>query len=112
MLTFCGFDFELTVDSVLQRHSDQTAVFGATDQAGHHWLIVEADDSAPGPSWICAPASDRVLELVASGHAAASDALCHSRTGWVEVVRVVNGHAVPDQRVSCADLAALAGTSV
>ncbi|HWE54094.1 MAG TPA: hypothetical protein VG435_01205 [Acidimicrobiales bacterium] len=112
MLKFCGFDFELTVDSVLQRHSDQTAVFGATDQAGDHWLIVEADEPTQGPTWICAPASDRVLDLIATGRAAAGDALCHSQTGWVEVVRVVNGHAVPDQRVSCSDLAALSGTSV
>jgi hypothetical protein len=108
MLRFCGFDIELTVDTVLERHDDRSAVFSATDGDGEHWLIVEDATDEKVISWICAPASDRVVELVASGRAAATDALCHSRTGWVEVVRVVDGHAVPDQRVACAELAGLA----
>ena len=31
-------------------------------------------------------------------------AVRHSLTGWVEVVRVVGGHAVPDRRVACSEL--------
>jgi len=104
MLRFCGFDLELTVEAVLQRDADQPAVFSATDLCGEHWLIVEAAQDAGDFSWICAPASDRVIELVAAGRATALDAVRHSLTGWVEVVRVVDGHAVPDQRVPCAQL--------
>lgn len=107
MLRFCGFDLELTVETVLQRQPDQRAVFSAVDSAGELWLIVEGGQDDGRVSWVCAPASPRVVELVASGQAAAADAVRHSRTGWVEVVRVVAGRAVPDQRVPCADLAAL-----
>lgn len=108
MLRFCGFDFELTVDSVLERHGGQPAVFSATDPGGDRWLIVETPGTGHTEiAWICAPASARVVELIADGRATATDALRHSLTGWVEVVRVVDGHAVPDQRVSCAELSAL-----
>ncbi len=106
LLKFCGFDLELTVDQVLQRQCDHPAVFSATDDDGDHWLILEAAQQDEHLSWICAPATDRVVELVSTGQAEAADAVRHSATGWVEVVRVVAGHAVPDQRVSCADLAA------
>ena len=110
MLRFCGFDLEFTVERVLQRCSDQPAVFSATDAAGDPWLIFEAGNRDDSFSWICAPASDRVIELVGAGRADALDAVKHSRTGWVEVVRVIDGHAVPDQRVSCADLADQVGS--
>jgi hypothetical protein len=104
MLKFCGFDLELTVDSVLQHRALEPAVFSATDSDGEHWLIVEAGHDDKGFSWICAPASDRVVGLVADGRATVADAIKHSRTGWVEVVRVVDGHAVPDQRMACAEV--------
>lgn len=107
MLKFCGFDLELTVESVLQRQDDQPAVFTATDAGGDQWLIVEAGSDDHGFSWICAPASDRAVESVSAGRAAAVDAIRHSFTGWVEVIRVVDGHAVPDQRVRCCDLGAI-----
>lgn len=108
MLRFCGFDLELTVEAVLQRKNDQAAVFSAVDQGGEHWLIVEAGSDGHAISWVCAPASDRAVDSVAAGRASVVDVLKHSLTGWVEVVRVVDGHSVPDQRVSCAELAALA----
>jgi hypothetical protein len=108
MLKFCGFDLELTVEAVLQHDCDQPAVFSASDLDGNHWLILEADGNDREMAWICAPASDRVVDLVATGRANAGDAVRHSLTGWVEVVRVVDGHAVPDQRVTCAELLALA----
>lgn len=107
MLKFCGFDLELTVETVLQRQVDQPAVFTAIDALGVQWLIVEAGSDEHGFSWICAPASDKAVHLVSDGRAAAMDAVRHSLTGWVEVIRVVDGHAVPDQRVSCAELAAV-----
>lgn len=104
MLKFCGFDLELTVDRVLRRDGDQVSVFSAFDGDGEHWLI--CGGSADG-AWICAPASDRAVEAVASGRAAATDAIRHSATGWVEVVRLVDGHAVPEHRVSCAQIPTL-----
>ena len=61
MLKFCGFDLELTVDTVLQRRDDQPAVFGAVDPEGSHWLIVDAGSDDEGFSWICAPASLREI---------------------------------------------------
>ena len=108
MLRFCGFELELTVETVLSRHTDRPAVFSATDSGGDHWLIVEGGHDDQRLSWICAPASDRVVELVSAGRADAVDALQHSRTGWVEVVRVVDGRTVPDERLSCSELAAMA----
>jgi hypothetical protein len=106
MLRFCGFDLELVIDSVLERRGDQPAVCAATDPADQLWLIVEAAHREPDLSWLCAPVSSRVMELVSDGRASAIDAVRHSRTGWVEVVRVVDGHAVPDERVACAQLTA------
>lgn len=105
MLRFCGFDLELTVEGLLGRPADEPAAYRATDAAGDDWLIVEAPGAGRDLSWWCAPASRRAVELVASGHAAPTDAVLHSRTGWVEIVRVVGGHAVPDERVACSELA-------
>lgn len=107
MLRFCGFDLELAVDSVLQRRSDEPAVYSATDPGGQHWLIVETDrHDGETQAWLCAPASPLVVDLVRSGRATPSDAVLHSLTGWVEVVAVVDGHSVPDRRVACSDLPA------
>lgn len=111
MLRFCGFDLELTVDTIVDRDRQAPGVFGATDSSGDHWLILEAGGHDHA-SWICAPVSDRVVELVAAGQADAADAVRHSITGWVEVVRVVDGHAVPEQRVPCTELAHLLDTVV
>jgi len=43
---------------------------------------------------------------VAAGLTSAADAVRHSTTGWVEVVSVIDGHSVPDRRLSCSDLSA------
>jgi hypothetical protein len=111
MLKFCGFDLELDIDSVLQRQDDHLTVLGASDPGGGHWLIVEAGSNSHETTWVCAPASDRVLELVAAGRATADDALRHSSTGWVEVVRTIDGHAVPDERVPCSHVHELPGSA-
>lgn len=104
MLRFCGFELELIVDAVLDRHDDEPAVCSAVDQAGQRWLIVEGAHAGRDSSWLCAPASRLAIDLVASGRATPADAVMHSETGWVEVVRVVNGHAVPDSRVPCSQV--------
>jgi hypothetical protein len=105
MLRFCGFDIELIVDEILRREGDEPAVCSAVDQGGQRWLIVEGARRGSDVSWFCAPASRRVIDLVATGRAAPADAVMHSETGWVEVVRVVEGHSVPDRRMLCAQLA-------
>lgn len=109
MLKFCGFDFELTVDRVLRRDPDQAALFSALDADGGHWVILESGGGTAEATWVCAPTSEVAVELVATGRASATDVARHSSTGWVEVVRVVDGHAVPDRRVPCAELSPVAG---
>ena len=137
MLRFCGFGFELFVDEVLTRCSDDPVISSATDSTGQHWLIVEAavagDGLGGGPgggtteagervwggaeprtadrlpddiSWVCAPASLRMIDMVRSGKATVADAVTHSQTGWVEMVSIVGGHSVPDRRIPCSALAA------
>lgn len=105
MLRFYGFNFELFVDEVLDRHCDDPVVCAATDATGQHWLIVEADHVADDLTWVCAPASARMVDLVRDGKAAAVDAVMHSQTGWVEMVSLVDGHSVPDRRMTCSELA-------
>lgn len=104
MLRFCGHELELAVDAVVERQEGQPAVFCATDDDDGRWLIVEGPATDRDRTWICAPASDRAVGLVSGGEAEAVSAVRHSLTGWVEVVRVVDGHAVPDRRVPCAEL--------
>ena len=112
MLKFCGFDLELTIDAILHRAGDHLSVLSATDFHAEPWLIVESWSDDRETAWVCAPATRKAVELVASGRASATDVVKHSRTGWVEVVRIVKGHAVPDERIACADLAPLEPLSV
>jgi hypothetical protein len=104
MLRFCGFGFELVVDEVLVRLADDPVVCAATDPCGRRWLIVETNHKDKSLSWLCAPASSKVVDLVASGQATAMDAIRHSKTGWVELVQVVDGHSVPDRRLRCSEI--------
>jgi hypothetical protein len=106
MLRFCGFGLELFIDEVLERDHDDPVVCSATDFTGQRWLIVEAERKDKDLSWLCAPASTRAVDLVAAGLTSAADAVRHSTTGWVEVVSVIDGHSVPDRRLSCSDLSA------
>jgi hypothetical protein len=107
VLKFCGFDLELDVDGILLRTGDHLTVLSATNFHAEPWLIVEASSDDRETAWVCAPVSRRAIELVTAGRAIAGDAVKHSTTGWVEIVRIVEGRAVPDERVSCADLAPL-----
>jgi hypothetical protein len=109
MLRFCGFGLELVVDEVLVRLADDPVVCAATDMCGGRWLIVETNHKDKSLSWLCAPASSKAVELVASGRATAMDAIRHSTTGWVELVQVVDGHAVPDRRLRCSEIPTEAG---
>ena len=109
MLKFCGFELELNVDGILQRTGDHLTVLSATDFHAEPWLIVEAGSDDHETAWVCAPVSRRAIELVAAGRALAADAVKHSHSGWVEIVRIIDGRAVPDERVLCADLAPLPG---
>ena len=104
MLRFCGFGLELFVDEVLKRDQDDPTVCSATDFTGQRWLIVRAERKDKELAWLCAPASTRTLDLVASGRAAPADAVRHSATGWVELVTTVDGHVLPERRLRCSDL--------
>jgi hypothetical protein len=105
MLRFCGFELELDVDAIVWRHRDDPAVCTATDGSGRCWVIVEAAHPEGELAWICAPASRMTTDLVAAGRAPAVEAVKHSLTGWAELVRMVAGHAVPEERLPCAEVA-------
>jgi hypothetical protein len=103
MLTFCGFEIELTVDEV-QARDDGRRLYCARDCNGHQWLIVNVDDNPNHLAWLCVPVSPQAVELVLSGRASLRDVARHSNTGTVEVVVVHHGHAVPDRCILCSSL--------
>jgi hypothetical protein len=107
MLSFCGYDFDLTVESVLRRDDDDDPVLcSAVDFLGQHWLIVQIATDPNHLIWLCAPTSVQALDLVASGSAEPGDVARHSTTGWVELVTTDNGRVLPDRCVPCAQLPA------
>ena len=60
-------------------------------------------------AWLCAAVSERMLEEVEAGRAAASDVFHHSLTGTVEIVRAGDGEGGGederhDRCIRCADL--------
>ena len=103
MLRFCGFDLELFVEDVLARRDGPT-VCVASDPTGCRWLIVQVDDDPIHQAWLCAQVSERAMQAVLSGRAAPSDALRHSATGTVELVRVDHDRAVPDTCLLCGQI--------
>jgi len=103
MLRFCGFDLELTVETVLAGR-DWPSLCAARDFTGGPWLIALVDDDPSHLVWLCAPLSERGMRAVADGQAQAVDALGHSCTGTVEVVTVDHGRAVPDRCLLCAEV--------
>lgn len=104
MLTFCGYDLDLTVMEVLRRDHGDPVLCSAVDFCGQHWLIIGIDPDPDHLSWLCAPASSRAIDLVAVGGADAGDVARHSNTGWVELVTTDHGRALPDRCVPCAHL--------
>jgi hypothetical protein len=103
MLIFFGFDLELVVERVVTRRAGP-ATCCARDFAGGRWLIVQVDDDPAHLAWVCAPVSERAMQAVVDGHAAAWDAIRHSITGTVELVAVEQGRAVPDRCLLCAQI--------
>jgi hypothetical protein len=103
MLTFCGSDIELVVETILVRR-DWPEVCCARDFTGAQWLIVQVDDDPAHLAWMCAPMSDRAMQAVVNGQATPTDAVRHSATGTVELVTVDLDRAVPDQCLLCASL--------
>ena len=106
MLTVCGWDLLLAVDKVICQ-SDSRFLGSATDSEGQRWLVLH--NRAPDTkAWLCAAVSERMLEEVEAGRAAASDVFHHSLTGTVEIVRAGDGDDGEDERhdrcVRCADL--------
>jgi hypothetical protein len=104
VLTFCGYDLELVIDTVLDDQGGPT-LWSGVDGNGGYWLIAEADRNPAHLSWLCAPISGPALQAIKSGRAKPADAFRHSATGTVEVVTVEAGQAVPDQCLRCEDVA-------
>ncbi len=103
MLTFLGFDLELSEVGVISDDDAHSIRYGLDDD-GCQWLIVEADHDPEHLVWVCAPVTSRMLAEVESGRAAPWDALRHSATGMAEVVVIDHGRAVPDHCVRGAEL--------
>ncbi len=103
MLRFCGFDLDLTVETMLIRR-DWPSLCAGRDFAGGQWLIALVDDDPAHLVWLCAPVSERGMRAVADGRAEPVDALRHSSTGTVEVVTVDHGRAVPDRCLLCPEV--------
>jgi hypothetical protein len=55
--------------------------------------------------WVCAPMSERGVQIIVEGRGSPVDALRHSSTGTVEVVTIDHGRAVPDRCLLCAQVA-------
>jgi hypothetical protein len=103
MLTFYGSEVELFVEQVLARDHG-LSLCRARDWNARQWLIVRVDEDRDHLAWLCAPVSAQTLEAVVSGRAAARYAVQHSATGTVDLVVVDHGTAVPDRRLTCADI--------
>jgi len=103
VLTFCGYDLELVIDSVLRGHGGPT-LWSGVDSDGGYWLIAEADHDPAHPAWLCAPISAPALQAIKSGRAKPADAFSHSATGTVELVKIEGGLAIPDQCLRCEDV--------
>jgi hypothetical protein len=103
MLIFCGFEIQLRVEEILVQN-DGPELCSASDGTAQQWLIVTVDEDPDHLAWLCAPLSERAMEAVVSGRAAARDAIRHSATGTVDLVVVDHGRAVPDRCLLCADI--------
>jgi len=103
MLRFCGFDLELLVERVLV-HGDWPTLCSARDTDGCHWLIAQVDAKPTHLMWLCAPISERGVQIIVEGQGSPVDALRHSSTGTVEVVTIDHGRAVPDRCLLCAQI--------
>jgi hypothetical protein len=100
-LMFLGFEIELVVEAVLVRDDRGTRVCSAHDCTAQQWLIVKVSDEPAELAWLCAPVSERAIEAVLTGRGSLRDAIRHSATGTVDLVRVEHGQAVPDRCLLC-----------
>lgn len=70
---------------------------------GGTYLVVELPGH-DGPCWVCAPASDRALDCVRSGHASPWTVLHHSLTGTVDIYRTAADGSLHLSVVLCSRL--------
>jgi hypothetical protein len=98
---FFGFELELVVDAVLVRDDRGSRVCSAHDGTAQPWLIVKVSDEPEDLAWLCVPVSERAIEAVLTGRGSVRDAIRHSATGTVDLVRVEHGRAVPDRCLLC-----------
>jgi hypothetical protein len=104
VLTFLGYELELSEVGVISDDEEHVVRYG-TDDEGGQWLIVEVDGNPDHLVWVCAPVTSRMLAEVEAGRAQPWDALRHSSTGMAEVVVIDHGRGVPDHCVRGAELA-------
>jgi hypothetical protein len=103
MMHLLGYHLELVIDSVLARQ-EGPVLCAAHNAQGQLWLVYRA---APGPStttWMCSPVSERALRAVVSRGSEPRDAMRHSLTGTVDILQTIEGRAVPDRCVPCAQI--------
>jgi hypothetical protein len=98
---FFGFEIELVVEAVLVKDDRGTRVCSAHDDAAQQWLIVKVSDEPDDLAWLCVPVSERAIKAVVTGRGSLRDAIRHSATGTVDLVRVEHGRAVPDRCLLC-----------
>jgi hypothetical protein len=100
-LMFFGFEIELVVDAVLNRDDRGTRLCSAHDRTAQQWLIVKVNDEPDDLAWLCVPVSERAIEAILTGRGSLRDAIRHSATGTVDLVRVEHGRAMPDRCLLC-----------
>jgi hypothetical protein len=104
VLSFLGYELELSEVRVISDDEEHRIRYG-TDDEGGQWLIVGVDGNPEHLVWVCAPVTSRMLAEVESGRAHAWDAIRHSATGMAEVIVIDHGRALPDHCVRGAELA-------
>jgi hypothetical protein len=101
---FFGFEIELVVEEILVMDDSGTRVCTGRDRTAQQWLIVKVHDEPDDLAWLCVPSSERAIQAVLTGRGSLRDAIRHSTTGTVDLVRVEHGRAVPDRCLLCASL--------
>ncbi len=81
----------------------------ADDDEGTYLVVAVADPG--GPSWVCAPATERALECVRTRRSTPWTVLHHSRTGTVQVWRTGADGSFAESVVLCAELPPLTGAA-
>lgn len=77
---------------------------------GGKFLVIEMAGGA-GPSWACAPVSDRALDCVKAGRTSPWTVMHHSTTGTVDIYRTEADGTVRESVVLCSALSESGSTA-